>query len=105
MTELLIYPGATERMFLDDQSLNAGAANVSITPPVGIATAGYGTRQGMSERVVDPLGARALMLSASGRRVGLVICDLVSLDVQTLRRVRERAAEVTESPPDHLLLA
>jgi hypothetical protein len=95
----------TERTYLDDRSLRVGAAKVSITPPVGIAMGGYGARRGVSQGVHDALEARALVASAGGDRIAVVLCDLVSLDVDTLRRVRERAAQVTDIPPDHLLVA
>ena len=57
--------------------LQAGAAKVDITPPVGYPMWGYGARHDMpSVGVLDPLHARALVLSAGKERIALVSLDL-----------------------------
>jgi neutral ceramidase len=55
----------------------AGAAKVEITPPVGYAMWGYGSRHDQpSEGVLDPLHARALVLAAGSQRIAIVSLDL-----------------------------
>jgi hypothetical protein len=57
--------------------LQAGAAKVDITPPVGFAMWGYGARHDLpSVGVLDPLHARALVLAAGKERIALVSLDL-----------------------------
>lgn len=56
----------------------AGVARVEITPPVGYPMGGYQARQGPSTGVHDPLYATVLWLSADGKRVAIVSCDLRS---------------------------
>lgn len=59
------------------QDLHAGAAKIDITPPAGYAMWGYGARHDApSDGVLDPLLARALVLSAGGTRIAIVSLDL-----------------------------
>jgi neutral ceramidase len=59
------------------EELQAGAASVDITPPVGYAMWGYAARKDQpSAGVRDPLHARALVLAAGDKRFALVSLDL-----------------------------
>jgi neutral ceramidase len=59
------------------EELQAGAASVDITPPVGFAMWGYAARKDQpSLGVRDPLRARALVLAAAEKRLALVSLDL-----------------------------
>ena len=60
-----------------EAGLQAGAAKVAITPPVGYPMWGYAARHDApSVGVLDPLFARALVLAAGDRRIALVSLDL-----------------------------
>ena len=57
--------------------LEAGAARIEITPPVGHPMWGYGARHDQpSTGVRDPLYARALVLAAGEARIAIVSLDL-----------------------------
>lgn len=57
--------------------LEAGAARIEITPPVGYPLWGYASRKDQpSTGVRDPLQARALVLAVGAERVALVSLDL-----------------------------
>ena len=57
--------------------LQAGAAEVDITPPIGFPMWGYGARHDApSLGVLDPLFARAVVLSAGKEKVAVVSLDL-----------------------------
>jgi hypothetical protein len=57
--------------------LQAGAATVDITPPLGHPMWGYGDRRDKPcEGVLDPLKARALVLAVGDERLALVSLDL-----------------------------
>jgi neutral ceramidase len=57
--------------------LHAGAAVTDITPPVGFPMWGYGVRHDQpSVGVLDPLKARALVLTAGKERIAIVSLDL-----------------------------
>ena len=59
------------------EELQAGAACVDITPPVGFAMWGYAARKDQpSLGVRDPLHARALVLAVGEKRLALVSLDL-----------------------------
>src|SRR5437764_3184084 len=83
--------------------LQAGAARADITPPTGHPMWGYGARHDApSVGVLDPLLARALVLSAGGRRIALVSLDLGRAPPrQSTTAVRARARD---AGVDHLFL-
>jgi neutral ceramidase len=59
------------------EELQAGAACVDITPPIGFPMWGYAARKDQpSLGVRDPLRARALVLAAGDKRIALVSLDL-----------------------------
>ncbi len=59
------------------EPLQAGAAKIDITPPVGFALWGYAARHDApSTGVLDPLLARALVLAVGKTRLALVSLDL-----------------------------
>jgi hypothetical protein len=71
LASLLLCPTATAN------ELQAGAAVVDITPPIGHALWGYAARKDApSTGVRDPLKARALVLAVGKERIALVSLDL-----------------------------
>ncbi|MGO8792253.1 MAG: neutral/alkaline non-lysosomal ceramidase N-terminal domain-containing protein [Terriglobia bacterium] len=60
--------------WLPAESLKAGAAEVDITPPVGVPLWGYELRE--STGTLDPLYARVLVLEVGDQRLALVTLDL-----------------------------
>jgi len=84
-------------------ALDAGAAKVEITPPVGTPLNGYGYRQGRpSTAVHDPVWARALYLDDGTTRLVIVNCDLVFINHELRQRVVELAPQ--EIPREHVIL-
>jgi len=85
------------------EGLEAGAAKIDITPPTGHAMWGYGARHDApSVGVLDPLHARALVLSAGGRRIALVSLDLGRAPTrQSTAAIRAR---VKEAGIEHIFL-
>jgi hypothetical protein len=68
-----------------------GAAQVDITPPNGIALAGYYHERG-ADGALDPLFAKALVIEHEGERAALVCLDLIS----TTRALVEQARSEVE---------
>src|SRR5262245_18392588 len=86
------------------QELRAGAAKIDITPPTGYAMWGYGARHDApSVGEIDPLYARALVLSAGSECIALVSLDLGRAPMrQSTPAIRSRVKE--EAGVDHLFL-
>lgn len=89
-------------------TLQAGAARVVITPPVGVPLSGYFAAEGRKQtarEVHDDLYARALVLNDGERSVAIVTTDLIGLDdeeVGAVRAIVEREAAIT---PQNLIVA
>ena len=75
--------------------LHFGAAAADITPPVGIAMGGYWGRRSGATHIRDHLMAKALVCGQGAARVALVAVDLVGLDADAVRAIRERAKRTT----------
>ena len=73
-------------------TLHFGAAAADITPPVGIAMGGYWGRRSGATHIRDHLMAKALVCGLGSARVALVAVDLVGLDADAVRAIRERVA-------------
>jgi neutral ceramidase len=88
--------------------LQAGAARVVITPPIGVPLSGYFVAEGRKETardVHDDLYARALALSDGSKTVALVTTDLIGLGSEELTMVRDVVQRQAGIAPEHLILA
>ena len=87
-------------------TLYAGAAQVCITPPIGVELAGYGPFLRRRSRAVhDDLYAAALVLQQNDTRVAIVTSDIISYDVATVEHIRQLAAQETGTPAGHILVS
>lgn len=77
--------------------MTAGAAMVDITPPPGLAMAGFAARTEPATGVHDPLTARAVVVGDTA----LLAVDLIGLPEESGRRIRERCV----LPADRVVLA
>ena len=66
--------------------LKAGVAVVDVTPPAGLAMAGFGARTSPAVGAHDPLTVRAIVVDDTA----IVVADVVGMDDAMSRRVRER---------------
>ena len=76
-------------------TLHFGAAAADITPPVGIAMGGYWGRRSGATHIRDRLMAKALVCGCGAARIALVAVDLVGLDADAVRRIREKIRRAT----------
>jgi len=83
--------------------LQAGAAQVCITPPVGAYLAGYFHAR-VAESVRDDLFAHALVLRLGSDAVALVSCDLISVEQSWLMAAKEQIRARTGIPPECVLI-
>jgi hypothetical protein len=73
-----------------EPSFRAGAAKVTITPPLGVELAGYGF--GPSVGVLDELEAGALYLESGHEQVVIVSVDLLAVSQAFVAGLRRKAA-------------
>ncbi len=71
-------------------TLHFGMAAADITPPVGIAMGGYWGRRSGATHIRDRLMAKALVCGRGAAQVALVAVDLVGLDADVVREIREK---------------
>ncbi len=86
------------------RALDAGAAKVEITPPLGTPLAGYSDRMGRGAVAVhDPVWARAAPLDDGETALFLVSLDLCIVN----RELRDRVLELAPAavPRDHIILS
>ncbi|MDA0747511.1 MAG: hypothetical protein O2954_13405 [bacterium] len=84
--------------------LQAGVAEVNITPPIGISICGFGARKGPAKDVFDDLFARALVLVDGSTRLAIVTSDVISFAPDLVERIRNLVTDGTGIPGTHLLL-
>ncbi len=76
-------------------TLHFGTAAADITPPVGIAMGGYWERRCGATHIRDRLTAKALVCGQAAVRVAVVAVDLVGLDADVVRGIRQQVARAT----------
>ena len=81
--------------------LQAGLAEIEITPPIGYRMDGYFTER-LSTGVKDPLMAKALVFQQGDTKSALVVCDLLGVPQTLTREVRARAAARTGIPAENI---
>lgn len=96
--------------------LRAGVARVTVTPPIGIPMIGFAGR-GPAGGIHDDLTATALVVEgpaaqlnggthrAGVNRLAVIACDLLFLRAEEVRAVREVVAQLTDVPPDQVVIA
>ncbi len=84
--------------------LQAGAARVCVTPPLGTSLAGYlGDRKALD--VHDDLHARALVVTHERATVALVVCDLICCPRDVLDRAKQLAYRRVGIAPDNITIS
>jgi len=86
------------------EGLQAGVAEVEITPPLGFPMAGY-YHERMATGVLDPLKAKAIVLRQGELQVAIVCCDLTGIATDLTVEVRQRAAKETSIPEANIILS
>ncbi len=86
------------------EGLRAGAAQVRITPPLGIPMAGYYHERG-AEGVHDDLFARAIVLESEGTRAALVSLDLITTRRHHVEAARRLIQERTALPGAQVMIS
>ena len=83
--------------------LQAGLAEIEITPPLGYRMDGYFTER-LSTGVKDPLKAKALVLRQANTKIALVVCDVIGVPQSLTADVRRLAAARTGIPLENIAI-
>ena len=86
------------------ETVSVGVATADITPPVGTPSAGFAGREALSE-LHDPLLATAMIVSDGDHMAGLVACDLLYLDAETVAEIRAEVRQRTGTADADLTIA
>ena len=84
--------------------LQAGFAEVEITPPAGTRKLGW-IRNIIGTRVLDPLFARAAILESGGQSIAFLQLDTLSIREEEVGEIRRQVAERYGFAGDRLLVA
>jgi neutral ceramidase len=84
-------------------SIQAGLAEIEITPPLGYRMDGYFTER-LSTGVKDPLEAKALVFQQGDTKTALVACDLIGVPQSLTSEVRRLAAARTGIPAENIAI-
>lgn len=85
--------------------LQAGAAQVNITPQELLPLAGFSGGERRAEGCHDPLLASALCLRQGNETLLFIACDLLEVSRAMVRRVRGRVSARYGLPPHHILIS
>jgi len=87
----------------ENNAMLAGFARRDITPAPDVFLAGNGEYQ--SEGIHDPLAARTLVLADGPIWAAIVSCDLIGIEAETTRAVREHLRRAGIGSPEHLAIS
>lgn len=83
---------------------NVGAAQVDITPEMGIQIAGSIGIKRPAEFVVDPIFVKALVVESGGRKLCVLSLDLLSITNDYADRIRDEAARLIGTSRDAVMV-
>ena len=84
--------------------LTAGAAQLDITPGLGVHLIGYFNDR-IATGIVDPLQAKAIALSDGETTLGFVICDLITVPTAIVNAAKALITQRTGIAAENLLIA
>lgn len=84
----------------------AGASSVDITPPLGIAMAGYKVEgQRSATGIMHPIYAQILVMNDSKTSAAIITLDLIDLSKETVRELRQKIESLTGIPGANIMVA
>ena len=84
--------------------LKANFAEVDITPPLGILKIGW-KKEIVSDKILDPLFARAAVIESGGERIAFIQLDTLSVRWTQVSDIRKRIMERTGFPGEHIMVS
>lgn len=87
-----------------DAAINAGAAKKTIVPPFPTQMGGFFDRMQNFEGVLDELLVRALVLDDGKTKLVFLGSDLMAIDAEMVRMIREGITQSTQIPATNILV-
>jgi neutral ceramidase len=84
--------------------LQIGAAQVDITPPVGLAMDGYLARVGVNLGTHDLLQAQVLLLADDNQRAAIVTLDVLAVSAAFADTLRQSLASIFDTSTDAVMI-
>jgi len=81
----------------------SGAAQVKITPPIGVPMSGYYYERAATG-THDDLYAHALVFANDENRIAQVTCDLIGMDAHMVAEIRQAVERTTGIDGDHVMI-
>mgnify|MGYP000882021274 FL=1 len=81
-----------------------GIESIDITPPFKTTMGGYSSRQGLFDKVNDPLACTVIILEEHDRRAVIVAADLITFNNDYTAALRQQLAGIANTVPDNVLL-
>ncbi|MBM3239171.1 hypothetical protein FJZ31_22990 [Candidatus Poribacteria bacterium] len=88
-----------------ETKLKAGVAVANITPPVGVDMTGFGGRPSGAIGIHDDIFAKVLVLDDGNQQLAIVTSDLLSLDFDLVKRIRDLIEANIGIPPENVMLS
>ena len=89
---------------MKDVGLYAGAGRTSISPPLGMKTVGFSSREGVIEQIESELSSTAVVFSAGDEKMAIVAVDLAIADVAMVKDWRQKIADAIGARPSHVMV-
>ncbi len=102
---VLISAGTSSLLAAETTSLQAGSATVDISPETLPAYQNGGFLQARSNRVLDPLQARSLVVSDGRETIAIVIVDSCMFPTSLCDEIKRLASQETGIQADHILIS
>ncbi|MDF2715728.1 MAG: Neutral ceramidase [Paenibacillus sp.] len=85
--------------------MKIGLAEVNITPPLGMQIPGYGPKPRLATGMKDELYAKAMVIESGETALAFIVIDIISLELDSSERIRDRVHEYTGIPPEHVMVS
>ncbi len=85
--------------------MHFGITNIDITPPFKTTMGGYASRQGLFDKVNDPLNCTVIILEENERRAVIVAADLIAFNDNDTATLRQQLADIANTIQSRIMFS